>query len=288
MYLAHWGLNESPFRNCLDPNQFYASSSHEESLARLHWLVEQQRRLGLILAEPGLGKSLLLEVFADTMRRAGKQVAKASLLGADVREVLWQLATAMSLGANLHAERFELWRLISDAILENHRHGVDTVLLLDDVEQVSPEVIHILVRLAQLDSSRDSHLTMVLATSPAAARQLGTRLLGLADLRIDLRPWTAEETQGYVEASLARVGREAQTFEHAAIEKLHELTGGVPREVNRTADLCLVASAGEDEPLVSAETVSSVFEQLGVGASLTAALATESVSSASWIGGIPD
>ena len=75
MYASHWGLRESPFRNCLDPHCFYQSPTHEEALARLHFLVEQHRRLGLLLGPDGSGKSLLLEVFAaqSAPRRATRR-----------------------------------------------------------------------------------------------------------------------------------------------------------------------------------------------------------------------
>ena len=73
MYQSHWGLRESPFRNCLDPQSFYQSPTHEEALARLHFLVEQHRRLGLLLGPAGSGKSLLLEVFAAATRRRGRR-----------------------------------------------------------------------------------------------------------------------------------------------------------------------------------------------------------------------
>ena len=81
MYQTHWGLRETPFRTCLDPRFFYQSPTHEEALARLHFLVEQNRRLGVLLGEPGSGKSLLLEVFAAEGRRDGRAVAKGQRAG---------------------------------------------------------------------------------------------------------------------------------------------------------------------------------------------------------------
>ena len=69
MYQAHWGLQESPFRGDLDPKSFYQSPTHEEALARLSFLVGQHRRLGLLVGPSGSGKSLLLEVFAQQLRR---------------------------------------------------------------------------------------------------------------------------------------------------------------------------------------------------------------------------
>jgi type II secretory pathway predicted ATPase ExeA len=81
MYQAPWGLEQSPFRSCLDPRFFYRSPTHEEALSRLHFLVEQRRRVGLLMGPAGSGKSLLLEVFAEQLRQKGLPVAKVNLLG---------------------------------------------------------------------------------------------------------------------------------------------------------------------------------------------------------------
>ena len=97
MYQSHWGLREMPFSGCVDPKYFFPSPTHEEALARLHFLVENHRRLGLLFGASGFGKSLLLEVFAEQLRRSGQAVAKLNLVGLDSMEMLWQLAVGLGL-----------------------------------------------------------------------------------------------------------------------------------------------------------------------------------------------
>ena len=64
MYTKYWGLQESPFRGSLDPRYYFNSPSHDEALARLQFVVENQRRLALTLGDSGSGKSLLLQIYA--------------------------------------------------------------------------------------------------------------------------------------------------------------------------------------------------------------------------------
>ena len=99
MYQSHWGLRESPFHEAVDPQVFYQSPTHEEALARLHFLVEQHRRLGLLLGPEGSGKSLLLEILAAELRRHGPVVARVNLTGISGDEMLWSLAAQF--GRNL-------------------------------------------------------------------------------------------------------------------------------------------------------------------------------------------
>ena len=137
MYQSHWGLRETPFRGCLDPGFFYPSPTHDEALARLHFLVEQRRRLGLLLGESGSGKSLLYEVFAAELERTGRAVAKTSLLGIQASEMLWQLIAGLGRDADPAAPIGSLWRTLTDRITEYRYQRIDTVLLLDDVDRAA-------------------------------------------------------------------------------------------------------------------------------------------------------
>ena len=119
MYASHWGLRESPFRNCTDPHCFYQSPTHEEALARLHFLVEQHRRLGLLLGPEGSGKSFLLEVFAGQFRRSGRPAAKVNLLAIEPAELLWLVALELGLNPDPGSPTAALWRMVTDRLLEN-------------------------------------------------------------------------------------------------------------------------------------------------------------------------
>ena len=68
MQLEHWGLDSWPFRAVLDVNRFYPSAGHDEAIARLEYLVEARRRLGVLFGEAGVGKSLVLRA-ARTCRK---------------------------------------------------------------------------------------------------------------------------------------------------------------------------------------------------------------------------
>jgi len=264
MYQTHWELRETPFRTCLDPRFFYQSPAHEEALARLHFLVDQHRRLGVLLGEPGSGKSLLLEVFAAETRRQGRAVAKVNLLGLTPAELLWELAASFGLNLAPAEPPASLWRCLLDRLAEHRYEQRATVVLLDDADQAASDVLAGLRRLASLDYSPESRLTIVLAGCPKRIRRLGRSLLEMAELRIDVAPWEASDTEDYVRRSLARAGRDRPVFDEPAVQRLHELTHGIPRRVSQLADLALLAGAGRQLDHVDAEVVETVFHELGV------------------------
>jgi type II secretory pathway predicted ATPase ExeA len=93
--------------------------------------------------------------------------------------------------------------------------------------------------------------------------QLGSWLTELADLRIDLEPWSIEDIEGFLTSSLSRAGRKKRIFTEDAVAKLHELSEGIARRVVQLADLALVAGAGAELSQIDAEVVESVHQELG-------------------------
>jgi len=264
MYQSHWGLQETPFRSCLDPRLFYHSPTHEEALARLHFLVKERRRVGLLMGVSGSGKSLLLEVFAEQLRQSGLPVAKVNLLGLEPAEMLCLLGTGLELNLDPSRTVARLWRSVSDRLIEYRYEQLDTIILLDDADRAAAPVLDLATRLAQHDHSPAARLTIVLAGQRERMSRIGDRLLELAELRIDLDPWERADTEAFLSSSLAQAGRQSSVFADPAVARLHELSRGIPRRVSRLADLALVAAAGEELQQIDAEVVESVFHELSV------------------------
>jgi general secretion pathway protein A len=264
MYQAHWGLSHSPFHNGLNRKRFFRSPTHDEALARLHFLVDEQRRLGLLLGNSGSGKSLVLEVFGHEVRRAGADVAQLNLLGLCEHEFFCQLALALGLNLSGSEPQFQLFRMITDHLSENRQQRLTSVLLLDDADEATQDVLEQVVRLTQHCPASDARLTVVLATAGHRLNRLGKRLLGLTELRIDIQAWELEDTMQYVAEALRHAGRTVPAFEDSALVRLHELSLGIPRRVNQLADLSLLAAAGQGLSLVDAATIEAVCDELGI------------------------
>jgi type II secretory pathway predicted ATPase ExeA len=260
MYLKHWGLSESPFRGGIDPRHYFAGSAQEEALARMQFLVTERRRLGLLLGESGTGKSLLLHVLKRDQETTGTRIALVSLLGVEAEEFAPLLCAALQLcatGANA-------WQVLSAHVAENRFQQLNTVLLLDDVNALAKPLRDQIARLVQLDSAPTARLTVLLAATPDNVARLGQRLLELAELRIDLDPWTREEAGHYLESALQSAGSTRPIFDPQAIQRLYDLSAGYPRRIKQLADLALLAGAGQQLVQIDAETVEAATHELGV------------------------
>ncbi len=262
MYQAHWGLRESPFRGLPDARQFYQSPTHEEALARLQFLVHERRRLGLLVGPSGSGKSMLFEVFAEQLRRGGASVAKCSLLGVEPVEMLWQLAVGWGLSPTASQGLASLWRSLSDRLAEYRYQQLHAVALLDDADQATAHVLQHVTRLARLDVSPELRLTLILAGRNEGMAKLDSRLLDLAELRIEVETWEQADTQDYLNSRLAHAGRQSSVFTEPAVARLHELAHGVPRRTAQLADLALLAGAGQELQQIDADVIDDVCREL--------------------------
>ena len=264
MYESHWGLNNSPFQATVDPDAFFPSPTHDEALARLNYLVENNRKLGILLGESGSGKTLLLRVFAAELKRQFCEVAYISLLGVDEHELLGILASELRIHVPDSDDRRQLWRKIQDKLAANRYQQTNTVVLLDDAGEASAEVLQQVVRLLQTEALPNSGFSVVLASTPKNVGRLGPRLLDLAQLRIEVESWDVDDIFEFLQTSIARAGGDKSLFDREATQRLHQLTHGIPRRVSQLAELALLAGAGQGMSSIDDQTVDEVYQELSV------------------------
>jgi general secretion pathway protein A len=264
MYETYWGLRANPFRGEGGAESYVPSPVHDEAQARLHYLIEANHRVGVLLGPSGSGKSLMLDLLAQQWRAVGANVAKTSLLARDAHETLWSIACGWSLSFDGRAGLFEIWRGLADKLTENRWCHVPTLALIDDADKGSADVLDQLVRLAHCESTAESRLTVVLAVESDRLAELGQQLLSLVELRVDLTAWDLTDTHNFLTHSLARAGRSQSAFAEEAVMRIHELSEGVVRRIALLAELGLVAAAGQQLPLVDAYTIETVYNELGV------------------------
>ena len=181
MYLSHWDLVDCPFPRRLEPKSFYPSPAHEEALSRLHFLVDERHRLGLLLGGGGTGKSFLLQVFADRLRRSGRPVAAVGMLGIEPSELLWLLANDLGIHPEPSLPSSVLWRLLANRLAEYRYQNLQAVFLLDDADHATAEVLIQVMRLVKCDTATECGLTVVLAGQEPRIGRLGADLLELAE-----------------------------------------------------------------------------------------------------------
>ncbi|TWU13086.1 hypothetical protein CA54_19120 [Symmachiella macrocystis] len=257
MYAQHWGLVDIPFQSTIDQRWFYEGPSHEEAVARLLFIVEQHRRLGVLVGEAGTGKSMLLAVLKRAVQRAQGQVVHVNVAGRSGEEVVWELAAGLRLSPRPDDPPRTLWRKIEEVLLGNQLAHVQTVLVFDHFEWADRECQKAIARLVHLNTQTPTWTTMVVAVREKALQESCDLFRHLIDLTIQAPPFSNDESRDYVISLLSRAGRRDPLFTDSALDRLHALSGGVPRELNRLCDMSLLAAMSAGAVAVTADIVGS-------------------------------
>ncbi len=258
MWQRHWNLDHDPF-GARRPG-FVATPTHSEAVARLAHTIETAGRSARLVAGAGLGKSTVLARAIEATRAPTRRFARATgpVDGADLFATL---AAGLGSRSGLDAGRAEAWRALVEAARLCRWQGIQVVLAVDDCRALATPADRVdLERLEGLDPDPAARLTVI---------RLGRPELGPEDeptradwgLLIRLDPLTRSESASYVEAKLGAAGRPEATFTPRALTRLHALSGGVPRGLDRIAGLALMAGAVRGLEVVPPEVVDAAARE---------------------------
>ncbi len=246
MYTAYFGLIENPFSLTPDPRFLFMSQRHREALAHLLYGMGEKGGFVLLTGEVGTGKTTLCRSLLD-------QVPK----GVEVALVLNPKQTALELVASLCDELKIAYPAGTDSLkvlidllnlhlLEIHAKGRRTVLIIDEAQNLSIDVLEQVRLLTNLETSTRKLLQILLIGQPELQtmmaqpelRQLGQRITA----RYHLTPLLSDETAAYVQHRLEVGGCKRPLFTKGSLRLVHRLSGGVPRLVNTICDRALLGA----------------------------------------------
>jgi len=260
MYLSHFGLREPPFSITPDPRFLYMSARHREALAHLVYGVGEHGGFVQLTGEVGTGKTsvcrCLLEQLpshVDVALVLNPRLSPVELLATVCDELRIPHPTGTTSVKELvdHLYRY---------LLEAHGRGRRTVLIVDEAQNLDPEVLEEVRLLTNLETTREKLLQVILIGQPELAalleqpklRQLAQRVTA----RYHLEPLSRAETHAYVRHRLAVAGRRSDVlFTEAALRVLHRRSRGIPRLINAIADRALLGAYTQERSRVDAETV---------------------------------
>jgi general secretion pathway protein A len=265
MYHAHYGLLRSPFEMTPDPAFLWMSDAHSEGLATLVYGVKARKGFVLLTGEVGTGKTTLLHALLAQLDRStlAAFLFNPRLEPLDFFRVLFDelgIETPCATKADylIALNRFLITRLEQD---------LPTLLIIDEAQNLSPEMLEEVRLLSNLETPTSKLLQIMLVGQPELAemlarpelRQLRQRIV----MRHKLRPFTREETATYVQERLRIAGFTGkELFEKRALQRLHEVTGGVPRLVNVVCDGALLLGYGRDLQTLGAGEILEVARDL--------------------------
>jgi general secretion pathway protein A len=267
MYLDYWQLAAEPFEPIAERSAFYRCEAQEGAHSKLRYAIDNRREAALLAGPSGVGKTMLLELLVGELSDSYRPRAHLLFPQMSSRDLLVYLAE--QLGAPpadppRHTIE-ESVRRLEFLLGQNAHRGQHAIVVIDEAHLLEDcgtlETLRLLLNFAV--QGRPT-LTLVLVGQMPLVSAVG-RLPSLEEriaVKVLLRAFTPDETTAYVAHRLAIAGAARQLFTPDAVEALHYLGHGIPRQINRLADLALLVGFADRLPQLTAREVEAVSDEL--------------------------
>lgn len=255
MYQSFYGFREMPFNITPDPRFLYLSPTHQEALQHLKYGVSEKKGFIVLVGEVGCGKTTLCRRFLNELDPA--HFDTALILNPRITETQMLKAILTELGeTKLARSQNDLVAQMNRVLLDRIEKGRDIVLIIDEAQNLSFDVLEQIRLLSNLETDKQKLLQIVLMGQPELKdvlareelRQLRQRIL----VHYELHPLSQSDMAHYIHHRLSLAGGNGRpSFTRWALRTIHRHSGGIPRIVNNLCDKALLAAFIRDSDEVT-------------------------------------
>jgi general secretion pathway protein A len=271
MYESYFNLQEEPFSLSPDPRLLWLSETHQEGLATLYYGITRRKGFVLLTGEVGAGKTTLLRAALNSIPT---EVEVALIMNTSELEPLGLLkliAADFQLEGQLES-KVDYVIALNAFLLERLRAGLNTVLIIDEAQNLGPAPLEEVRLLSNLETDTEKLLQIVLAGQPELRPKLDSRELRQLRQRIAiehhvdfLRP---REVAPYLEHRITSVGgRYEEVFAPGAEPFFYAFSSGCPRLLNLLADRVLLSAYASQVRPVPPAMVEAKAKEMAAGRS---------------------
>ena len=278
MYSHHFGLTQDPFSIAPDPRFLFMSERHREALAHLLYGVAGQDGSGsgtgggfvLLTGDIGTGKTTICRCFLEQIP-SGCHVAYIFNPKLTAIELLQSICDEFHIAVAQASAQTPTAKGYIDALntflLQSHAAGQSCVLIIDEAQNLAPEVLEQLRLLTNLETNARKLLQIVLIGQPELRTMLAApeleQLAQRVIARFHLDALNAPETAQYIEHRLAVAGHSgALPFDARALARIHRLAHGVPRRINLLCGRSMLGAWANGQQRVDQRVVNKAAEEV--------------------------
>ena len=244
-YNDYFGLEEAPFSISPNPRFLYMSEHHQEALAHLLYGVSAANGFVLLTGEVGTGKTTVIRAFLQHLP-ADARVAYIVHAKMTATELLETIAEELNIELGGHHSVRNMVNAIHKKLLEHYATGYRTYLLIDEAQNLTPEVLEEIRLLTNLETDAGKLLHIILVGQTELRdmfqsyelRQLNQRITA----RYHLHQLSLDDVTLYVQHRLAVAKSQRNPFSPKALRAVAQYSKGVPRLINVICDRALLAA----------------------------------------------
>jgi len=265
MYKKFFALRENPFNVNPDPRFLFSTRHTEEAFAVLTYGIQARKGFITLTGEVGTGKTTLLNKLLDWLHEQSLATAFVFNSRLNVTQFLDFMMADFGISCDTRLKSQVLIHL-NQWLLERYRAGETAILIVDEAQNLSPQVLEEIRLLTNLETATEKLLQIVLSGQPELEQKLNQPGLRQLRQRITLRcrtyALTLEETAGYIQERLHIAGADgAQIFSAEAVEAVHRYARGIPRVVNLLCEHALISAFVDQKRPVQVGTIDEVARE---------------------------
>ena len=236
MYKKFFNLNEDPFNVSPDPRFLYSTAEIQEAFAHVLSGIRHRKGLILLTGEVGTGKTILLKDLMDTLH--GESTATAFVFNPILTPSEFFDYVLSDFGlAHDSKDNPRMLKVLFQWILERRNQGKNTVLIIDEAQDLHPDVLEEIRLLSNLETPSEKLLQIILSGQPEIETKLDQPQLRHLSQRIALRcrthALTLADASNYVAHRLNVAGGDVWTiFTSEAVGSVYRFSQGIPRVIN--------------------------------------------------------
>lgn len=258
MYNNYFGLKELPFSIAPDPHYLYLSEKHREALAHLIYGMGDQGGFVVLTGEVGTGKTTICRTVLEQLPD-NANIAFIINPRQSVNQLLQSIFSELKIPYREGMTSKDMIDRLNGYLLGAHAEGKNTILIIDEAQNLSVDILEQLRLLTNLETSEKKLLQLIFLGQPELndilARNDMRQLAQRVTARYHLSPLSKQETETYISHRLAVADCHSPLFERSAIKKIYKYTLGVPRLINILCDRCLLGVFSEGGQTVSGRVV---------------------------------
>ncbi len=246
MYERFYGLRDRPFELAPDPRFLFLTPQHREALSNLEYGLSAAKAITVLIGEAGTGKTTLLRRALESERCRNVLAVYLNNPALTRQEFIEMLASRFGLSARAGESKTVLLAELERTLLERRRRGAITALVIDEAQSLTLELLEEVRLLANIESSSEKLLPLILAGQPELATRLNDpslrQLKQRVALRCELVPFDVADTAAYIASRIKTAGGEPfRLFTREAVGLIHKHALGIPRSVSVICDNALAS-----------------------------------------------
>jgi general secretion pathway protein A len=267
VYLEYYGLTEPPFDITPNPRFLFYSAKHREAFNHLLYGIRERKGFVQLTGEVGAGKTTLCRAMLEQLNG---QYSTALILNPVLSADQLMRAVASEFGLPIQPlglDRFETLAMFNDFLLKQVENGKDSVLIIDEAQDLTDELLEQIRLLSNLETDNRKLLQIVLMGQPELRDRLNKHELRQLRQRITVRfhlhPLSRAEVNQYIRHRLEVSGANgAPHFTRAALWRIYNYSQGIPRLVNAICDKALLAGFVQQTNKIGFRTVGLAIREL--------------------------